>query len=41
MFHKGLCTTGSIECISKFDKKVKARLDVSLNFYEKEFSVNV
>lgn len=41
MFHNGLCTTGSIECYSKIDQMMKARLDVSLNFHKKEFCVNV
>jgi len=41
MYYDGKCTNGSIECISKIDKKFKARLDVSLNFYQKEFCVNV
>jgi len=41
MFHNGICTTGSIECLKKGTDKIKAKLDVSLNYYKKEFCINV
>lgn len=41
MFHNGICTTGSIECRVKGTDKVKSRLDVSLNYHQKEFCINI
>ena len=38
VFHDKLCTTGSIVC--RYDGKPVARIDVSLNYHGKEFSIN-